>query len=150
MMKDLIALYRVFWSQFQYNDLKPPRTRRKLPAFQDGFVRVNSGNKMEAPEFPYIVYQAPKPDFTESSFLQVSIWDRPPDGIIAVAFQDRLLSIIAQIEEEITADGAILPLKEGALQLRRGNPWVNIMEGDPSDPKITRAILNIIVDNYTL
>ena len=149
-MKDLVTAYQKFWSQFHYNEVKSPFLTHKLPAFQEGFVKVLNGDRFEMPDFPYLVYQVPKPGFTESALIQISIWDRPPDGMTAVIFQDRLISVVSQIEREIQADGAMVILENGAIQLKRGNPWINILDGEPSDPKITRAILNVIVENYTL
>jgi hypothetical protein len=149
-MRDLVTLHQEFWSQFHYNDVKPPYTRKALPAYQEGFVKERKGDTISIPDFPYIVYPVPKPNFSESVFVQVNVWDRPPDGTIAVKFQDRLLSIVEQIEEQITADGALLLLDSGAIRLKRGNPWINILEGDPSDPKITRAIITVIIENHTM
>jgi len=149
-MKELMSVYKEFWSQFRYDDLKPPHAQKKLPAFQEGFVFVQKENKIEMPDFPYLVYPAPKPNFTENYLMQINIWDRPPQDMIAIGYQDRIVNIVEQIEEQITADGAILLLANGAIQLSRGDPWINMLPGDLEDPAITRAILNVIVENYTL
>jgi hypothetical protein len=149
-MKELLAAYKEFWSQFYYHDIEAPQDRKELAAFREGYVRVRKGDKFEKPEFPYIVYPTPKPNFTESAIVQVSVWDKPPHGMTAIGYQDRITHITEQIEGIIGADGVILLLNKGSLKLNRGNPWVNMVPGDDKDLAIVRAVFNVIVENYTM
>jgi len=149
-MKELLAEYQKFWSQFHYRDIKPPHTEKALLAYQEGYVMTRKDNKIVMPDFPYLVYQVPKPGFTESNFSIISIWDRPSQDMVAIGFQDRIIHIIEQIEEQIDADGLLLLLDNGATCLKRGSPWINLIPGDDKDPAITRAVLNVIIENYTM
>jgi hypothetical protein len=149
-MKELLAAYKEFWSQFHYQQLEAPHDRMELPAFREGYVRVRKGDKFEKPDFPYLVYQTPASSFTENTLTQVSVWDKPPQGMTAVGYQDRIAYIAEQVGKAIGADGAILLLNNGALQLTRGNPWINMVPGDDKDLAIVRAVFNVIVESYTV
>lgn len=118
------ALY-AFWSSFA------------LPAYEESAVQTGD----DAPDFPYITYQANTSSFGDEVELVASLWYRSSSWTEANAKKD-------EISRKIGAGGINLLTDNGAVWLNRGNPFAQPM-GDPSDNMIRRIALNLTAEFWT-
>ena len=91
--------------------------------------------------FPYITYQLVTDSFDREIPLTVSIWYRSESwtGINAKT---------EEISQKISRGGKIISCDDGAIWLKRGQPFAQNM-GDESDDLIKRKYLNITADFMT-
>ena len=91
--------------------------------------------------FPYITYQLVTDSFDREIPLTVSIWYRSESwtGINAKT---------EEISQKISRGGKIIPCDDGAIWLKRGQPFAQSM-GDESDDLIKRKYLNITAEFMT-
>ena len=119
------ALYS-FWSYFA------------IPAYEESAVPTGD----DAPNFPYITYQAITDSFGGAVQLTASLWYRSPSWVEANTKKD-------EISRTIGADGVFLDLDDGgSVWLMRDTPFAQAM-GDPSDPMIRRILLNLTAEYWT-
>lgn len=93
-----------FWAQYSINGTT-------IPAFQSGGVP-------EGQEFPYVTFDASRPDSMATMPLTAFCWFRNADR--AVSFAQRLAWFEA-VEKAIPVGGARLPLPVGFLMIHRGS-----------------------------
>ena len=118
------ALYQ-FWSSFG------------VPAYEE--TSVPTGD--DAPKFPYITYSVAKSDFGKEVALSGSIWTRSTSLQQAVDLETAVYNSIGYGGKPINIDN-------GAIWLKRGNPFSNPM-GDDSDNMIKRKYINLTVEFAT-
>lgn len=118
------ALYQ-FWSAFG------------VPAYEE--TSVPTGD--DAPKFPYITYSTAKADFGNEVALSSSIWTRSTSWQQAVDLETLVYNSIGY-------GGKIIKIDNGAIWLKRGNPFSQPM-GDDSDNMIKRKYINLTVEFAT-
>ena len=120
-MTKAAAIYQ-FWSSFG------------LTAYEENTVPTDAA-------FPYITYQLVTDSFDREIPLTASIWYRSESwsGINAKA---------DEISQKISRGGKIIPCDDGAIWLKRGQPFAQSM-GDESDDLIKRKYLNIAAEFIT-
>ena len=120
-MTKAAAIYQ-FWSSFG------------LTAYEENTVPTDAA-------FPYITYQLVTDSFDREIPLTVSIWYRSESwtGINAKT---------EEISQTISRGGKIIPCDDGAIWLKRGQPFAQSM-GDESDDLIKRKYLNITAEFMT-
>ena len=118
------ALYQ-FWASFD------------LPAYEEN--AVPSGD--DAPEFPYITYEASTDSFGTELALSGSLWYRGGSWVPANAKTE-------EISEKIGRSGIFITCKGGALWIKRGSPFAQSM-GDPEDDAIKRKYINLTAEFIT-
>ena len=119
------ALY-AFWASFG------------LPAYEESAVPTGD----DAPDFPYITYQAITDSFGGVVQPTASIWYRTPSWVEPNAKKD-------EISRAIGAGGVFLELDDGgSVWLMRDTPFAKPM-GDPSDNMIRRIVLNLTAEFWT-
>ena len=91
--------------------------------------------------FPYITYQLATDSFDREIPLTVSIWYRSESWTGINAKTD-------EISQTISRGGKIIPCDDGAIWLKRGQPFAQSM-GDESDNLIKRKYLNITAEFMT-
>ena len=104
-----------------------------VPAYDENSVPDSMRNT-----FPRITYDVVVDDFLHSTAMSASLWDRSSSwaGVIG---------LLTDIESKISNGGYILPYDDGALWIKKANPWAQRM-GEPSDDTIRRIFLNIEVE----
>ena len=120
-MTKAAAIYQ-FWNSFG------------LTAYEENSVPDDAA-------FPYITYQLVTDSFDREIPLTVSIWYRSESwtGINAKT---------EEISRTIGRGGNIIPCDDGAIWLKRGQPFAQSM-GDESDNLIKRKDLNITAEFMT-
>lgn len=113
-----------FWSSFG------------IPAYDEN--TVPSGNF--TPETPYITYEAAVSDLGHPIALSASLWYYGPSW-------RPVTEKALEIESEIGRGGVTQPMDNGALWIKRGNPFARRMS-DPND-MIRRIIVNIEAEYFT-
>ena len=120
-MTKAAAIYQ-FWNSFG------------LTAYEENTVPTDA-------TFPYITYQLATGSFDREIPLTASLWYR----------SESWTSINAKTEEisqKISRGGKIIPCDDGAIWLKRGQPFAQNM-GDESDDLIKRKYLNITAEFIT-
>ena len=120
-MTKAAAIYQ-FWNSFG------------LTAYEENTVPGDAA-------FPYITYQLVTDGFDREIPLTASIWYRSESwaGINAKA---------EEISQKISRGGKIISCDDGAIWLKRGQPFAQNM-GDESDNLIKRKYLNITAEFMT-
>ena len=120
-MTKAAAIYQ-FWSSFG------------LTAYEENTVPTDAA-------FPYITYQLVTDSFDREIPLTASIWYRSESwaGINAKT---------EEISQKISRGGKVIPCDGGAIWLKRGQPFAQIM-GDESDDLIKRKYINITAEFMT-
>lgn len=101
-----------------------------IPAYDEN--SVFSGT--DSPTMPYITYEAAIGDISSDVLLSASIW-----------YKSTSWAAISQKAQDIAADiegGKIVPYDNGALWIKKGQPFAQRMS-EPSDDKVRRMYLNI-------
>ena len=91
--------------------------------------------------FPYITYQLVTDSFDREIPLTVSIWYRSESWT-------GLNAKTEEISHKISRGGKVIPCDDGAIWLKRGQPFAQSM-GDESDNLIKRKYLNITAEFMT-
>ena len=120
-MTKAAAIYQ-FWSSFG------------LTAYEENTVPDDAA-------FPYITYQLVTDSFDREIPLSASLWYRSESwtGINAKT---------EEISQKISRGGKIISCDDGAIWLKRGQPFAQNM-GDESDDLIKRKYLNITAEFMT-
>ena len=120
-MTKAAAIYK-FWSSFG------------LTAYEENTVPTDAA-------FPYITYQLVTDSFDREIALTASLWYRSESwtGINAKT---------EEISQKISRGGKIISCDDGAIWLKRGQPFAQNM-GDESDNLIKRKYLNITAEFIT-
>lgn len=116
---DKVQRLHNFWSGFG------------IPAYDANDVPVKA-------QLPYITYDVSTDDFGNQRILNASLWYRSTRW-------DEITQKAQQIADTITRGGLMLKYDNGAIWLRRGNPWAQRM-GDPSDSMIRLIVLTVYVE----
>ena len=120
-MTKAAAIYQ-FWSSFG------------LTAYEENTVPTDAA-------FPYITYQLVTDSFDREIPLTASLWYRSESWTAINAKTE-------EISQKISRGGKIIPCDDGAIWLKRGQPFAQIM-GDESDDLIKRKYLNITAEFLT-
>ena len=120
-MTKAAAIYQ-FWSSFG------------LTAYEENTVPTDS-------DFPYITYQLVIDSFDREIPLTASLWYRSESWTDINAKTE-------EISQKISRGGKIIPCDDGAIWLKRGQPFAQSM-GDESDDLIKRKYLNITAEFMT-
>ena len=120
-MTKAAAIYQ-FWSSFG------------LMAYEENTVPSDAA-------FPYITYQLVTDSFDRETPLTASIWYRSESWTAINAKTE-------EISKKISRGGKIIPCDDGAIWLKRGQPFAQNM-GDESDNLIKRKYLNITAEFMT-
>ena len=91
--------------------------------------------------FPYITYQLVTDSFDREIPLTASLWYRSESWTAINAKTE-------EISHKISRGGKIIPCDDGAIWLKRGQPFAQNM-GDESDNLIKRKYLNITAEFMT-
>ena len=120
-MTKAAAIYQ-FWNSFG------------LTAYEENSVHDDAA-------FPYITYQLVTDSFAREIPIAASIWYRSESwtGINAKT---------EEISQKISRGGKIISCDDGAIWLKRGQPFAQNM-GDESDNLIKRKYLNITAEFIT-
>ena len=91
--------------------------------------------------FPYITYQLVTDSFDREILLSSSLWYRSESWTAINAKTE-------EISQKISRGGKIISCDEGAIWLKRGQPFAQNM-GDESDDLIKRKYLNVTAEFIT-
>ena len=91
--------------------------------------------------FPYITYQLVTDSFDHEGATTASLWYRSESWTAINAKTE-------EISQKISRGGKIIPCDDGAIWLKRGQPFAQSM-GDESDDLIKRKYLNITAEFVT-
>ena len=120
-MTKAAAIYQ-FWSGFG------------LMAYEENTVPTDAA-------FPYITYQLVTDSFDREIPLTASLWYRSESWTAINAKTE-------EISQKISRGGKIISCDDGAIWLKRGQPFAQNM-GDESDNLIKRKYLNITAEFMT-
>ena len=120
-MTKAAAIYQ-FWNSFG------------LTAYEENSVPVEA-------TFPYITYQLVTDGFDREIPLTASLWYRGESWTAINAKTE-------EIRQRISRGGKIISCDDGAIWLKRGQPFAQNM-GDESDDLIKRKYLNITAEFMT-
>ena len=120
-MTKAAAIYQ-FWNSFG------------LTAYEENTVPDDA-------DFPYITYQLATDSFDREIMLTASLWYRSESWAAINAKTD-------EISQKISRGGKIISCDEGAIWLKRGQPFAQNM-GDESDDLIKRKYLNVTAEFIT-
>lgn len=120
-MTKAAAIYQ-FWNSFG------------LTAYEENTVPTDAS-------FPYITYQLVTDSFDREIQLAASIWYRSESWTAINAKTE-------EISQKISRGGKIISCDDGAIWLKRGQPFAQNM-GDESDDLIKRKYLNITAEFMT-
>ena len=112
---------QAFWAQFTYNNTQ-------MPAYDETSVP-------DFAAFPRITYEGQSDDFGERIASSVSIWTRGTSWAQAEAIK-------RSIEQTITRGGVLINHDDGAVWIKRGNPF-SLRLGDSADDMIRRIMINL-------
>ena len=106
-----------------------------------GLTAYEENSVPDGAQFPYITYQLVTDSFDREIPLSASLWYRSESwtGINAKA---------EEISKKISRGGKIISCDDGAIWLKRGQPFSQNM-GDESDDLIKRKYLNITAEFLT-
>ena len=121
-MTKAAAIYQ-FWSGFG------------LTAYEENTVPSDAA-------FPYITYQLVTDSFDSEIPLTASLWYRSESWTAINAKTE-------EISQEISRGGKVISCDDGAIWLKRGQPFAQNM-GDESDDLIKRKYLNITAEFMTV
>lgn len=122
-----------FWAQYSINGTT-------IPVFQSGAVP-------DGQEFPYITFDAPRPDSMGTMPMTAFCWFRNADK--AVSFAQRLAWWEA-VEKVLPKEGLQLPLSVGCLMLHRGSGDFLSPGTDEEDKNLIFGRVGYEVTYYTL
>ena len=120
-MTKAAAIYQ-FWSGFG------------LTAYEENTVPTDAA-------FPYITYQLVTDSFDREIPLTASLWYRSESWTAINAKTE-------EISQKISRGGKIITCDDGAIWMKRGQPFAQNM-GDESDDLIKRKYLNITAEFMT-
>ena len=120
-MTKAAAIYQ-FWNSFG------------LTAYEENTVPDDAA-------FPYITYQLVTDSFDREVAATASLWYRSESWTIINAKMD-------EISQKISRGGKIISCDDGAIWLKRGQPFAQNMR-DESDDLIKRKYLNITAEFMT-
>ena len=120
-MTKAAAIYQ-FWNSFG------------LTAYEENTVPHDA-------DFPYITYQLVTDSFDRENPLTASLWYRSESWTDINAKTE-------EISQKISRGGKIISCDDGAIWLKRGQPFAQNM-GDESDDLIKRKYLNITAEFMT-
>ena len=120
-MTKAAAIYQ-FWSSFG------------LTAYEENTVPADAA-------FPYITYQLVTDSFDREVVATASLWYRGESWTAINAKTE-------EISRKISRGGKIIACNDGAIWLKRGQPFAQNM-GDESDDLIKRKYLNITAEFLT-
>ena len=120
-MTKAAAIYQ-FWNSFG------------LTAYEENTVPTDAA-------FPYITYQLVTDSFDREIPLTASLWYRSESWTEINAKTE-------EISQKISRGGKIISCDDGAIWLKRGQPFAQNM-GDESDDLIKRKYLNITAEFMT-
>ena len=120
-MTKAAAIYQ-FWNSFG------------LTAYEENTVPTDAA-------FPYITYQLVTDSFDREIPLTASLWYRSESWTDINAKTE-------EISQKISRGGKIISCDDGAIWLKRGQPFAQNM-GDESDDLIKRKYLNITAEFMT-
>lgn len=128
-MTKAAAIYQ-FWNSFG------------IKAYEENTVidADEEGNPVE-PTFPYITYQLVTDSFDREVTATASLWYRGESWTAINAKAE-------EISQTISRGGKIIACDDGAIWLKRGQPFAQNM-GDESDDLIKRKYLNITAEFLT-
>ena len=112
-MKELQEALETFWSQF-------------APAYLAGLVP-------DGTPFPYITFDAARPDALGAVPLAACLWLRREPGFDA---QSRRATVLDRIAAAIPPEGVRLPLGDGFALLERNPADFQTLLADPEDPAV--------------
>lgn len=92
-------------------------------------------------DFPYVTYQLVTDSFDREIPLTASLWYRSESWTAINAKTD-------EISQKISRGGKIIPCDDGAIWMKRGQPFAQNMR-DESDDLIKRKYLNITAEFMT-
>lgn len=107
-----------------------------LPAYDENTVPTGDS----APTLPYITYDAVTSNFGSTVALSGSLWYYGTSW-------SQITTKMLEIQSEIGRGGKMIPMDDGALWIRQGNPFAQRM-ADPND-MIRRIYMNIEVEFLT-
>ena len=107
-----------------------------LPAYDENTVPTVDS----APTLPYITYDAVTSNFGSTVALSGSLWYYGTSW-------SQITTKMLEIQSAIGRGGKMIPMDDGALWIRQGNPFAQRMS-DPND-MIRRIYLNIEVEYLT-
>lgn len=107
-----------------------------LPAYDENTVPTGDS----APALPYITYDAITSNFGSTVALSGSLWYYGTSW-------SQITTKMLEIQSEIGRGGKMIPMDDGALWIRQGNPFAQRM-ADPND-MIRRIYMNIEVEFLT-
>lgn len=120
-MTKAAAIYQ-FWSSFG------------IAAYEDNTVPTDAA-------FPYITYQLVTDSFDREIQLTASLWYRSESWTAINAKTE-------EISQKISRGGKVISCDDGAIWLKRGQPFAQNM-GDESDDLIKRKYINITAEFMT-
>lgn len=120
-MTKAAAIYQ-FWNSFG------------LTAYEENSVPADAA-------FPYITYQLVTDSFDREIPFAASLWYRS-ESWTAINAKTK------EISQTISCGGKIIPCDDGAIWLKRGQPFAQSM-GDDSDDLIKRKYINITAEYLT-
>ena len=91
--------------------------------------------------FPYITYQFATDSFGREIMLTASLWYRSESWM-------EINSKSEEISQKISRGGKVISCDDGAIWLKRGQPFAQNM-GDESDDLIKRKYLNVTAEFIT-
>ena len=106
-----------------------------------GLTAYEENSVPDEADFPYITYQLVTDSFDREIPLTASQWYRGESWTGINAKTD-------EISQTISRGGKIIPCDDGAIWLKRGQPFAQNM-GDESDDLIKRKYLNITAEFIT-
>lgn len=110
-----------FWAQFSYNSVP-------IPAYDETSVP-------DSATFPRITYEGQSDNFGERIASSVSIWTRGTSWAQAEAIKHN-------IEQSITRGGVLVKHDNGAVWIKRANPF-SLRLADSADDMIRRIMINL-------
>lgn len=121
---DKFQALQSFWESFE------------LPAYDENTVPTGDS----APTLPYITYDAVTSNFGSTVALSGSLWYYGTSW-------SQITTKMLEIQSEIGRGGKMIPMDDGALWIKQGNPFAQRM-ADPND-MIRRIYMNIEVEFLT-
>ena len=106
-----------------------------------GLTAYEENSVPDEAQFPYITYQLVTDSFDREIPLSASLWYRSESWTAINAKTE-------EISQKISRGGKIIHCDDGAIWLKRGQPFAQSM-GDESDDLIKRKYLNITAEFIT-
>lgn len=121
---DKFQALQSFWESFE------------LPAYDENTVPTGDS----APALPYITYDAVTSNFGSTVALSGSLWYYGTSW-------SKITTKMLEIQSEIGRGGKMIPMDDGALWIKQGNPFAQRMAD--SNDMIRRIYMNIEVEFLT-